>query len=71
MIDWSFAGIPHKEGQSMDCAGMEAYISLPTSSSIGRIGLKPENVLLIDDVESEFEDTVMATSFARFCFQRA
>lgn len=63
MIDWSFAGIPHKEGQSMDCAGMEAYISLPTSSSIGRIKLKPENVLLIDDVESEFEDTVMATSF--------
>ena len=28
MIDWSFAGIEHSEGTTMDCAGMEAYISL-------------------------------------------
>lgn len=61
MIDWSFAGIPHEEGIEMDCAGMEAYISLPTSSAIDRMQLKPENILLIDDCYSEFEDTVMAT----------
>lgn len=61
MIDWSFAGIPHEEGQKLDCASMEAYISLPTSSSIDRFKLKPENILLIDDEFSKFEDTVMAT----------
>jgi hypothetical protein len=61
MIDWSFSGIEHKQGTEMDCAGMEAYISLPTSSSIDRFLLKPENILLIDDETSMFEDTVMAT----------
>ena len=63
MIDWSFAGIEHSEGTSMDCAGMEAYISLPTSSAIDRFKLKPENILLISDCYSTFEDTVMATKF--------
>ena len=63
MIDWSFAGIEHGEGTSMDCAGMEAYISLPTSSAIDRFKLKPENILLISDCYSTFEDTVMATKF--------
>lgn len=61
MIDWSFSGIKHKIGTEMDCAAMEAYISLPTSSAIDRFSLKPENILLIDDVYSEFEDTVMGT----------
>ncbi|MGM9543411.1 MAG: hypothetical protein ACI3T9_00355, partial [Romboutsia timonensis] len=63
MIDWSFAGIEHSEGTIMDCAGMEAYISLPTSSAIDRFKLKAENVLLIDDCYSKFKDTVMATKF--------
>ena len=63
MIDWSFCGIPHEEGQEMDIAGLEAYISLPTSSAISRFTLKPENILLIEDEKSTFEDTVMATKF--------
>lgn len=61
MIDWSFAGIPHKVNQFMDCASMESYIALPTSSCVGRIELLPENILLIKDKESVFTDTVMAT----------
>lgn len=61
MIDWSYAGIEHKIGCEMDCASLEAYISLPTSSAIDRFSLKPENILLVDDYYSEFEDTVMAT----------
>lgn len=61
MINWSFAGLPHKLGTKMDCAGMEAYISLPTSSAIDRLTLKPENILLINDEYSYFKDTVMAT----------
>lgn len=63
MIDWSYAGIEHKLGCEMDCASLEAYISLPTSSAIDRFKLKPENILLVDDYYSEFEDTVMATDF--------
>ena len=63
MIDWSFAGIPHKETTEIDVAGIEAYISLPTSSSIDRFILRPENILLIDDCKSVFTDTVMATKF--------
>ena len=61
MIDWSFAGIPHKKGQEMDCSAIESYISLPTSSCIDRFKLKPENILLIEDGKSTFEDTIMAT----------
>lgn len=61
MIDWSFADIPHEENTEMDCASMESYIALPTSSCIGRFKLYPENILLIEDGESTFTDTVMAT----------
>lgn len=61
MNDWSFAGIPHNHGVEMDCASLEAYISLPTSSAIDRFTLNPENILLVNDIVSEFEDTVMAT----------
>ena len=61
MIDWSFAGIDHKEDAEMDCSSMEAYISLPTSSCIDRFHLEAKNILLIEDGESTFTDTVMAT----------
>lgn len=61
MIDWSFAGIKHKDTTEIDVAGVESYISLPTSSSIDRFILKPENILLIKDEKSVFKDTVMAT----------
>lgn len=61
MIDWSFAGIEHKVGTEMDCSSLESYISLTTSSCIDRFKLRPENILLIEDGESTFKDTVMAT----------
>lgn len=61
MIDWSFAGIKHKPNTEMDCSSMEAYIALSTSTCIDRFKLKPENILLIDDITSTFTDTVMAT----------
>ena len=63
MINWSFAGIEHKKATEIDVAGAEAYISLPTSSSIDRFILRPENILLIKDEKSIFKDTVMATKF--------
>ena len=61
LINWSFAGL-NIEGKQ-DLAGVEAYISLPLSSSIGRFKLKPENILLVKDMYSVFKDKVMATRY--------
>lgn len=61
LINWSFAGL-NIEGKQ-DLAGVEAYISLPLSSSIGRFKLKPENILLVKDMYSIFKDKVMATRY--------
>lgn len=62
MIDWSFADIDIK-GKEIDIAGIEAYISLPLSSAINKFKLKPENILLVEDVVSTFKDTVYATEY--------
>lgn len=62
MIDWSFAGIDI-ENKEIDIAGMEAYISLPLTSSIGRFELDPKNILIIEDYYSIFNEVVMATRF--------
>lgn len=59
MINWSFCDIP-QEGQH-DIASLEAYISLPLSSAINKFELSKENILVIEDVESIFKDTVYAS----------
>lgn len=61
MMKWSYMGLNYTEKDEMDLASMEAYISLTTSSIIDTLELNPKNILLIDDFESEFEDTVMGT----------
>ncbi len=61
LIEWIYAGID-VEGQKIDLAGFESYISLVASGSIGRFKLSPNNILLIDDYYSEFtndEDTMV------------
>ena len=61
MMKWSYMGLDYSENDNMDLASMEAYISLTTSSIIDTLELNPKNILLIDDFESKFEDTVMGT----------
>lgn len=61
MMKWSYMGLKYKEDQELDLASLEAYIALTTSSIIDTIDIKPENILLIDDYKSEFEDLVMTT----------
>ena len=52
-------GLDVKDGDELDIAAFEAYISLPTSSIIDTIDIKPENFLVVDDWESVFcEDAV-------------
>lgn len=61
MHKWECCGLNVKEGQEIDLAAWEAYISLTTSSIIDTMEIKPENILLIDDYESRFKDTVIET----------
>lgn len=60
MKKWDMCGLDVKDGDEIDLAAYESYISLPMSSSIGTITLQPENFLIISDCESEFQDNVVA-----------
>lgn len=60
MHKWELCGLRIKDGDKIDLAAFEAYISLPSSSCIDTLELRPENILIIDDYESEFEDDVVA-----------
>lgn len=61
LLKFSSGGISLEEGQEVDLAAYESYISLPTSSIIDTISIKPDNILVIDDYESVFTENVIAT----------
>lgn len=61
LMEWSYMDIEYEEGIEMDLAKVETYMSLTTSSIIDAIIIRPENILLIDDAESIFDEKVMAT----------
>ena len=50
-----------EHGQEVDLAAYESYISLTSSSIIGLLPIKPENILLIDDYDSIFRENVVET----------
>lgn len=54
-------GLDVQQGDALDIAAFEAYISLPTSSIIDTINIKPENFLVVDDFESIFEEEAVCT----------
>lgn len=60
---WELCGLDIKDGDKVDLASLEAYISLPSSSCIDTMELKPENFLVIDDYISSFEDTVIGVEY--------
>lgn len=62
MMKWSLMGLKIKEGDSLDLASMEAYLSLPLSSIIDTVRISPNSILLVDDYESVFSDKVMVTN---------
>ncbi len=53
-------GIKPKK-RKLNLASFEAYRALVLSSKIGDLEIKPENILLIDDVKSTFTEKVMYT----------
>ncbi|MTI65150.1 MAG: hypothetical protein FH753_00920 [Firmicutes bacterium] len=61
IMEWSYMGLDYSEGIDIDLASIEAYIALTTSSIIDTISIKPHEILLINDYESVFKDTAMAT----------
>lgn len=54
-------GLDVKDGDELDIAAFEAYISLPTSSIIDTINIKPENFLVVDDWDSIFYEDAVCT----------
>ena len=61
MLKFSSGGIHLVDGQAVDLAAYEGYISLPSSSIIDTISISPENILLIDDYDSAFKEDVVET----------
>lgn len=54
-------GLNINSGDSLDIAAFEAYISLPTSSIIDTLEIRPENILVVDDWTSTFYDNAVCT----------
>lgn len=65
MHRWEMCGLTVKQGQSIDLAGLESYISLTLSSIIDTIEIQPKNILVIDDYESVFKDKVVSTELGK------
>lgn len=63
MHKWETCGLKIKDGDEIDLAALEAYISLTSSSIIDTMELRPENFLIVDDYESVFKDKVMQVEF--------
>lgn len=57
---WDRCGLDVNEGQELDLAAWEAYISLPMSSIIDTLHIPLDSILVIDDYESVFKDNVVA-----------
>ena len=53
-------GLNIEDGQEIDLASFEAYISLTTSSIIDTLEIKPNQILIVDDIEKTFKSEVNA-----------
>ena len=60
MHKWEMCGLKVKEGDEVDLAALESYISLPSSSIIDVIDIDPRHILVIDDYVSIFKDDVVS-----------
>mgnify|MGYP004603552271 CR=1 FL=1 len=56
---WSDCGLKFRRDEVVDLASLEAYIPLTLSEIIDEIEIEPENILVIDDYESVFKDSVV------------
>lgn len=61
LIEWARLGIVFAENQTIDVAGIKSYESLVLSGICGKVEIKPEEILLINDYESVFEKKASVT----------
>lgn len=54
MIKWSRMGLPFRKNMKVDLAGLLAYESLVGSSLEDTIKINPDQILIVDDVDSKF-----------------
>lgn len=60
MHQWEMCGLQVENGDKVDLAALESYISLPTSSAIDVLHIDPKSVLVIPDYDSHFkEDSII------------
>lgn len=60
MHEWEMCGLVIENGDAVDLAALESYISLPTSSAIDMIDIDPKSILIIPDYDSQFtEDSII------------
>lgn len=59
---WESCGLDVRVGDKVDLATFESYISLTSSSIIDTIEILPENILVIDDYESVFDEEVVCVT---------
>jgi len=60
MHEWEMCGLVIEDGDAVDLAALESYISLPTSSAIDMIDIDPKSILIIPDYDSKFtEDSII------------
>lgn len=58
--EWEMCGLKVKEGDPIDLAALESYISLSASSAIDTLDIDPKSILIIPDCESTFmEDSII------------
>lgn len=60
MDKWDKCGLQIKEGDNIDLAAYESYISLPLSSIIDTIRIPLDSILIVDDYTSTFLDSAIA-----------
>lgn len=56
---WEMCGLKVSKGDKVDLAALQSYISLVSSSIIGLVTIKPENILVIEPYTSRFTDDVV------------
>ena len=56
MHEWEMCGLKICEGDQVDLAALESYISLPTSSAIDTIQIDPKSIVVIPDYDSHFQE---------------
>ena len=59
MRRWELCGLNIRDGDQVDLAALESYMSLTSSSIIDTLQIEPHNILVIDDYESIFYDNVI------------